>query len=151
MPGYLEYILYRYINSDIFLWTTFNSWLDFCYFCSRATFISSSFFRKLYSSEIRGLCLMKLSSEMLQNLPSFWNKNIQIVFSALHFEQLWIFNTVKNPNLLEMKKKIWQILKHFTRQFHQALTSYFWRVINASLNSRGLKTKEWDILKSRWD
>ena len=25
--------------------------------------------------------------------------------------------------------KIWQILKHFTRQFHPALTSYFARVL----------------------
>ena len=30
-----------------------------------------------HSSEIRGLCLMKLSSEMLQNLPNFWNKKTQ--------------------------------------------------------------------------
>ena len=29
---------------------------------------------KIYhSSEIRGICLMKLSSKMLQNLPYFWN------------------------------------------------------------------------------
>ena len=28
---------------------------------------------ELHSSEIRGLCLMKLASEMFQNLPYFWN------------------------------------------------------------------------------
>ena len=34
-----------------------------------------------YSSEMRGLCLRKLSSEMHQNLPCFWNnKKPQIVF-----------------------------------------------------------------------
>ena len=38
----------------------------------------------LDSSEMRGLCLMKLSGEMLQNLPHFWNKKTQIVF-FFHF------------------------------------------------------------------
>ena len=71
---------------------------------------------------IRGLCLMKLSSETLQNLPYFWNKKTQNVFFIFHFEQLWICNSgcsglyrhiwtrasaVKNPKLLEMKKNIY--------------------------------------------
>ena len=38
-----------------------------------------------HSSEIRGLCLMKLSSKTLQNLPYFWNKKTQIVFFVFHF------------------------------------------------------------------
>ena len=33
-----------------------------------------------HSSEIRGLCMMKWPSEMLQKLPYFWNKKTQIVF-----------------------------------------------------------------------
>ena len=45
-----------------------------------------------YSSEIRGLCLMKLSSETLQNLPYLWNVNSQIIFFIFHFEQLFICN-----------------------------------------------------------
>ena len=41
-----------------------------------------------HSSEI--ICLMKLSSEMEQNFPYFWNKKTQIVFIVFHFKQLWI-------------------------------------------------------------
>ena len=102
-----------------------------------------------HSSEISCLCLMKLCSKMLQNLPYFWNKITQIAcFVVFHFEQFWICNsrcppwsmsiwarisgsTVKNPKLLQMKNekncldfhtpRLWQILKHFTsRQLHQA-------------------------------
>ena len=75
----------------------------------------------VHSSEIRGLCLMKLSSEILQNLPYFWNKKTQIpCFYVLFFifEQLCICRcpagqcrhidhiaTVKNPKLLKMKNE----------------------------------------------
>ena len=38
------------------------------------------------SSEIRGLCLMKLSSEMLQNLSYFWNNKNQIGFFHFSFQ-----------------------------------------------------------------
>ena len=34
----------------------------------------------VHSSEIRGLCLMKCSSEMLQNLPYFWHTKSHIFF-----------------------------------------------------------------------
>ena len=47
-----------------------------------------------HSSEIKGLCLMKCSSETFQNLPYFWNKKTQTVFFFIfHFEQLWICNS----------------------------------------------------------
>ena len=36
----------------------------------------------LHSSEIGGLCLMKWSSEILQNLPSFWHQKI-IIWSLI--------------------------------------------------------------------
>ena len=36
---------------------------------------------------------MKLSSEMLQILPYFWNKKSPIAFFVFHFEQLWICNS----------------------------------------------------------
>ena len=42
--------------------------------------------RYIYSSEKRGLCLMKCSSEMLQNLPYFWNMKTYIFF---HFMLLY--------------------------------------------------------------
>ena len=43
------------------------------------------------SSEIRDLCLIKLSCETLQNLPFFWNKNSTLnSLFVFHFEQLWI-------------------------------------------------------------
>ena len=50
---------------------------------------------------------MKLPSEMLQNLPYFWKRKIQIILFSFSFP------------------KIWQILKHFTRQFidHKHLIS----------------------------
>ena len=57
-----------------------------------------------HSSEIRVLFLMKLSSEMLQ------------IFCLVYIQGFLLL-------------QIWQILKRFTtRQYHQALTSYFWRV-----------------------
>ena len=36
-----------------------------------------------HSSEIRGLCLMKCSSETLQNLPYFWNMKTHVDFFIL--------------------------------------------------------------------
>ena len=38
-----------------------------------------------HSSEIRGLCLMKCSSKMLQNLSHFWNTKTHIVFFRVSF------------------------------------------------------------------
>ena len=38
-----------------------------------------------HSSEMRGLCLMKCSSEMLQNLPYFWNMKTHILFFCFSF------------------------------------------------------------------
>ena len=35
---------------------------------------------------------MKLSSEMLQNLPYFWIRKHKKFFFVFHFKQLWIFN-----------------------------------------------------------
>ena len=35
----------------------------------------------MYSSEIRGLCLMKWPCEILQNLPYFWNTKTHVFFS----------------------------------------------------------------------
>ena len=83
---------------------------------------------------------MKLSSETLQNLPFFWNmKTYNCSFSFLvtlffHYECPGLCQhrpehpLLKIPSCLEWKKnylgllipKIWQILKRFTRQFHQA-------------------------------
>ena len=42
----------------------------------------------LHSSEIRGLCSMKCSSETLQNLLYFMYKKTHVVFFVFHFEQL---------------------------------------------------------------
>ena len=73
----------------------------------------------LYSSDLRGLCLKKLSTH--QNLPYWFGKMryTKIVFFLIssNFE-----STVSNPNLLEMKyeennfsfhiiPKLWQFLK----------------------------------------
>ena len=45
----------------------------------------------VHSSKIRGLCLMKCSSEMLQNLPYFWNTKTHVVFFIFHFVLLYFF------------------------------------------------------------
>ena len=45
-----------------------------------------------HSSEIRGLCSTKCSSEMLQNLLYFMHKKThEVFFFAFHFVQLYIF------------------------------------------------------------
>ena len=41
-----------------------------------------------HPSEIRGLYLMKLSCEMLQNLPYFWNTKTQIGFFRFSFRAI---------------------------------------------------------------
>ena len=42
-----------------------------------------------HSSEIRGLCSTKCSSEMLQNLLYFMYKKTNVVFLVFHFVQLY--------------------------------------------------------------
>ena len=51
-----------------------------------------------HSSEIRGLCLMKLSSEKIQNLQYFWNKKTHIVF-CLFFISCYFFPPNECPSL----------------------------------------------------
>ena len=41
----------------------------------------------LHSSEIRGLCLMKCSSETIQNLPYFWNTKIDIELCGILYSK----------------------------------------------------------------
>ena len=43
----------------------------------------------IHSSQFQGLCSMKSSSEMLQNLPYFWNMKTHIVI--FHFMLLYFF------------------------------------------------------------
>ena len=78
----------------------------------------------VHSSEIRGLCLMKLSSEMLQNLPCFWNKKPQLVFDVFISSNFGFITVdailVYVYYLGFLFPNIWQILKHFPRQFHRA-------------------------------
>ena len=87
---------------------------------------------------------MKCSSEMLQNFPYFWNTKTHSFFSFF-ISCYFIFFPNECPGLCqhrpghslgekiklhEMKNeknymgfripKIWQILKHFARSFHQA-------------------------------
>ena len=57
------------------------------YEIQQTIFSIPSFNRHLqgHSSEIRGLCLMKCSSEMLQNFSHFWNTKTNIVFFRFSF------------------------------------------------------------------
>ena len=51
------------------------------------TFIDYIYKKKCHSSEMRGLCLMKLPSEILQNLPYFWNRLFVFLNYARSFDQ----------------------------------------------------------------
>ena len=44
-----------------------------------------------HSSEIRSLCLMKCSSEMIQNLPQFWNMKTHVVSFIFYFVIYFIY------------------------------------------------------------
>ena len=56
---------------------------------------SSSFVRGAslfsHSSQFQGLCLMKSSREMLQNLPYFWNMKTHVVFFHFSFHATLFF------------------------------------------------------------
>ena len=52
-----------------------------------------------------------MSSEMLQNLPYFWNKKTQSLLEMKNGKKtIWVF----------LFQNYVPILKHYTRQFHQA-------------------------------
>ena len=86
----------------------------------------------LYSSDLRGLCLKKLST--LQNLPYWFGKMryTKIVFFLIssNFE-----STVSNPNLLEMKYEENNFSFHIVPKLWQILKKVFWlKVISSSIN-----------------
>ena len=54
----------------------------------------------LHSSEIRGLCLMKCSSGMLQNLPYFWNMKTHIVIFFISCYLIFFSNAYQCPGLV---------------------------------------------------
>ena len=104
------------------------------------TFFSHS----LHTSEKRGLCLTKCSSETLQNLPYFRNTKIHIVFFRFSFCATLFFplmnalvqgkakalikekikwhkmNNQKNYTQFFLFQKYVQILKRYAGTFHQA-------------------------------
>ena len=55
------------------------------------------------SKALFSLCLMQLSSKILQNVPYFWIMNLEMNETYLSFHIL----------------KLLHILQHFTRLFHQ--------------------------------
>ena len=85
---------------------------------------------------------MKWPSETLQNLPYFWNTKSQVVFFLIRATlSISLMNALVYVDIgqgihqgkikqHEMNKKNYgrQILKYFVRSFHQAKTTYFWRV-----------------------
>ena len=50
-----------------------------------------SYYLLTHSSEIRGLCLMKCPSEILENLPYIYHNKSHVVFFVFHFMQLYLF------------------------------------------------------------
>ena len=64
---------------------------------------------------------MKCSSEMLQNLPYYWNTKTNIV--CFSFRAI-LYKKARNERRKKLHGfsyyKIWQILKRFAGTFHQA-------------------------------
>ena len=78
---------------------------------------------ELHSSEIRGLCLMKLSNNMLQNLLYFSNKKSQIVFFRF---SIWATLDVLKVSQIEKRKKTsWVFLFQKYSKFWSALLDNF--------------------------
>ena len=64
-------------------------------YMSKSILLSSEIFflvLVVYSSEISDLCLIKLFSETLQNLPYFWNKKTHVVFFSFFILFYFIFS-----------------------------------------------------------
>ena len=80
-----------------------------------------------HSSEIWGLCLMKCSSEMLQNLAYFWNKKTQLVlynwvFLFQKYAKFWsvsLENFIKHKNLIseECWYTLWSNTEYILKAF----------------------------------
>ena len=81
---------------------------------------------------------MKLSSEMIHNLPYFWNKKTQIGFFVFNFEQLWIFNSGQST-----VKKI-QKLFGFSHSKNMANFEAFCKAISLSISLLFLKSEYFD-------
>ena len=58
----------------------------------------------VHSSEIGGLCLMKCSSEMLHNLPYFWNTKTHTVFLSFFLSWYFSFSPNECPGLWRHEK-----------------------------------------------
>ena len=102
---------------------------------SRSTVLVVEVDKTIHSSEIRGLCLMKLSSETLQNFPYFWNKKTQIVvFSSTQSSA----SIVTIPKLLRMKNE--KNLFGFSYSKNMANFKAFHQTISSSKNLLFLKS-----------
>ena len=105
------------------LWVAWYSFLDFLPAMELNRLVTGFIAQQHYSSEKIGLCLMKSSSKILQNLPYFYphssfhaslfsllGKN-KVGWNEKQKKQFWVFIYIY---------KIWQILKRFAGTFHQA-------------------------------
>ena len=81
----------------------------------------------MHSSEMRGLCIMKWASKMLQNLPYFWNTKFHV-----HFNE--------NDKIEHKMKKKEQIKLVFTCSI--TIFEPFTFVISFNINFRFLKSAQ---------
>ena len=92
-----------------------------------------------HSSEIWGLCLMKLSSETLQKLPYFWNEKTQIGFFFISSN--FGFVTVQIQSFSKWKTKK-NYLFGFPYSTNMANFEAFHWTISSSINLLFLKSEQ---------
>ena len=104
-----------------------------------------------HSTEMKCLCLMKCSSNMLQNLPYSQNKKNPFVFFcfSFHFMLYFIFPyLMPYVEIFRIPKNRCISLEHFmTHKYLIYIVSYEWIILIAAfMSSYG----HWTNLKKRW-
>ena len=105
----------------------YTTWFRFCVMPSYTIFFIL-FLRQInnhfYSSEIRGLRLMKLP-----NLPYFWKMNIKLVCSNFHFMLIYFSNVA----YIERREKCLSEFSHYQNYDKQIIFEVFCWLISSSL------------------
>ena len=87
--------------------------------------LSSAYYTLYHSSEIRGLCLMKCSSQMLPNLPYFWNTKTHVVFFVFHFVLCTLFSLMNALVYVYLYSKSMENFEAFHWNFSSSINLLF--------------------------
>ena len=106
-----------------------------------------------HSSELRGLCSTKSSSEMLQNLLYFMYKKTHVVFFVFNFMQLYIFTLWMPWSMLtytrafiRWKCKVARNEKRFSWVFLYIKYSKFWSIsLEHFVERKPFISEEWYV------